>query len=261
MRLKEGIFEGDSFKLLRRLPAESVRLVLADPPYNVSQKNNLHTMGRRGIEFSWDGGFDQVGWLKAATDALMPGGSIVIFNDWKNLGQLAEALRILGMLVKRPLHWYKFNPMPRNIGRVPVQRMEYALWAVKPGAPWVFNMDGAPITLKRCCKPYLKAGDKYCGSCGRRVMAKGYEDGIFYHVTQSDLLHETKKPDGLWADIIKIFSNEGEWVIDPFAGAGTLAVAATRTNRKHMSFDNDWLYVMWAKHLWRKEQARTLVAV
>jgi site-specific DNA-methyltransferase (adenine-specific) len=261
--LNEGIYLGDSLRLLKRVAPESISLVLADPPYNISRKNNLETMGRRGIEFSWDGGFDQVAWLKSAVDTLMPGGAFVGFNDWKNLGEIANALKVLGMQVKRPIQWYKTNPIPRNKDRVPVQRMEYAVYAVKPGAKWTFNLGAAPTKLRRCCKPYLMADARYCGSCGRRIAAKGYEDGIFYHSIQKDILHPTKKPDDLWGDIIKVFSNEGDWVLDPFAGAGTLAIAGTRTNRKHISFDNDWLYVMWAKHLWKleKNKKKKLVTV
>jgi DNA modification methylase len=259
--MKQGIYCGDALKLIRRVKTESVDLITTDPPYNVSQENNLHTMGRRGIEFSWDGGFDQTCWLRDGVRVLKPGGTFVSFNDWKNMGEIAKALKILGMNVKRLIGWYKTNPIPRNKERVPIQRMEYAIYAVKPGAPWTFNPYDAPTKLKSCCKPYLDNGDKYCGSCGRRIAPKGYEDGIFYHSIQKDYLHPTKKPDCLWEDIIKVFSNEGDTVLDPFSGVGTLAVAGTRTGRTHISFDNDWLYVMWGTHRWKKELAKHTVTV
>ena len=252
--LDEGIYLGDSLRLLKKVTPESISLVLADPPYNVSRKNNLKTMGRRGIEFSWDRGFDQTGWLSPAITTITPGGAIIVFNDWKNLGDIAKALKLLGMNVKRTLQWYKTNPIPRNKDRVPVQRMEYAVYAVKPGEKWTFNRGAAPTKLRKCCKPYLEVEAKYCGDCGRRIAPKGYEDGIFYHPIQKDALHPTKKPDRLWEDIIKVFTNKGEWVLDPFAGSGTLAIAGTRTGRKHISFDNDWVYVMWARHLWKQAQ-------
>jgi DNA modification methylase len=261
MALKQGIYLGDALKLLKKVKDESVDLIVTDPPYNVTQDNNLDTMGRRGIDFAWDGEFDQTSWLRDGVRALKPGGTFVSFNDWKNLGDVSKALKLLGMNVKRQLAWYKTNPMPRNKDRVPVQRMEYAIYAVKPGAPWAFNLGAAPNKLKKCCKPYLGDDSKYCGSCGRRVAPKGYEDGIFYHSIQRDYLHPTKKPDELWEDIIKVFSNEGDTVLDPFAGVGTLAVAATRTGRKHISFEMDWLYVMWANHRWKQELSKQAVTV
>jgi len=232
MALKEGIYCGDAFRLLKRVTPGSVQLIIADPPYNTTRENNLQTMGRRGIDFSWDGEFDQVGWLMSAVEALAPGGAMVIFNDWKNMGLLAEALRILGMRKEmRDLHWHKANPIPRNMKRCFIQRMESAIYAVKPGAKWIFNRDET----------------------------KSYEDGIFSFPIQHDLLHETKKPDALYEEIIRLLSNEGDLVLDPFAGSGTLAVAATRANRRHISFELDWLFVVWAKHQWKKEKAKQLV--
>ena len=109
--------------------------------------------------------------------------------------------------------------------------MESALYAVKPGAKWTFNRDEA----------------------------KSYEDGIFTYPIQHDLLHETKKPDALFEEIIRLLSNEGDLVLDPFAGSGTTAIAATRSYRRHISFELDWLFAAWAKHQWKKEKERQLV--
>lgn len=254
--MKEGIYCGDSFRLLRRLKPESVALILTDPPYNTSRPNNLDTMGRRGIDFDWDGGFDQVGWLKAAVDALKPGGSMVIWNDWKNFTTISEALRILGMDVKNMLHWYKFDPMPRNKDRRVIQRMEYAILAVKPGAAWTFHMDGAPVRTRKCCVPGELADARFCSECGRRLVAKGYEDGIFYHNTEKDIMHPTKKSDGLFEDCINVFSNPGDLVVDPFCGVGTTALAALNTARRSISFELDWIYVMWANHLLKKAKSK-----
>ncbi|MBL4847581.1 MAG: site-specific DNA-methyltransferase [Planctomycetes bacterium] len=125
------VLHGCAEELLPRVPSESVRLTLTDPPYNVSRPNNFQTMGRTGIDFDWDGDFDQLSWLEEAARALVPGGSIVIWNDRKNLGDLARALASLGFSVKAKLTWSKRNPMPRNRGRSFVPREEHGLWAVK----------------------------------------------------------------------------------------------------------------------------------
>jgi site-specific DNA-methyltransferase (adenine-specific) len=232
--LKENdIHLGDSFKLLKRVEPESVRLLLTDPPYNVTQENNLRTMGRRGIDFEWDGDFDQVGWLHLGVRTLMPWGSIIIFNDWKNLGQIAEALRVLGMEVKRCFQWYKSNPMPRNTKRLPVQRCEYALWAVKPSTQrpkWVFNPDPS----------------------------KGYEDGIFSYPIQKDPLHKTKKPDDMFEEIIRMFSEPDDLILDPFSGTGTLAIAADRAGRRHISMELDVLFYYYAKVCLERDRKRRL---
>jgi site-specific DNA-methyltransferase (adenine-specific) len=188
---KSAIYQGDALQLLEMVAPNSVRLVLSDPPYNVSQDNNLHTMGRRGIDFGqWDKTFDQIGWLEPAVRTLMPGGSMVVFNDWKLLGGIAAHLQMLGLSVKRILRWKKNNPFPRNIERSFVQDCEYALWAVAPGGTWVFN----------------KRKDV------------GYERGEFEYPVVRGSTHPTKKPNALFSDIIKILSNPKDLVLDPFVG-------------------------------------------
>lgn len=213
--IRSAIYWGDAFLLLKEVPSESVQLVLTDPPYEISRKNNLHTMGRRGIDFgTWDHAFDQTGWLEDAVRSLKKGGSIIIWNDWKLLGIIAAHLESLGMVVKRQLVWRKSNPMPRNLLRVPVQASEYALWAVKPKGKWVFN--------KRPEMPY--------------------ERGEFTYPVVRGSKHPTKKPDGLFEDLIRMFSDEGDVVLDPFAGSGTTACAAQRTRRTHISFEYEKNY-------------------
>ena len=207
-----AVYCGKAELILQQLPASIARMVLTDPPYNTSRKNNFHTMGRRGIDFEWDGDFDQEEWLRHADRVLMPGGSLVIWNDWKVLGLVAHVLMDMGYDVKRNMTLLKSNPMPRNTTRSAVQRTEIGLWAVKPGATWVFNKRGA-----------------------------SYEDFVFeYPVPRASNgrpRHDTKKPDGLWSEIIEILTNPGELVIDPFCGGGTLAYAAEKLGRAHISID------------------------
>jgi len=228
---ESGIYQGPSEVLLHRVPPGSVRLILTDPPYNVSQENNFHTMGRTGIDFEWDGGFDQETWIRLADKALMDGGSIVIWNDWKVLGLIAHLLLDLGYEVKRNLTWVKSNPWPRNVQSSPVQRTEMGLWAVKrvkKSTKWVHNL-----------RPH-----------------KSYEDLVFEYAIPSSKQdrprHETKKPDDMFREIIQIFSNPGDLVLDPFAGGGTTAYAAEAEGRRHISFELSTQWFEEAKRHWEE---------
>lgn len=231
-----GIYQGDALDLLRRVPPATARLILTDPPYNVSRENNFKSMGRGGIDFAWDGGFDQEEWLHIADKALMPGGSIVIWNDWKNLGDVARTLEGLGYSVKRNLVWQKSNAMPRNRDRSFIQTTEMAVWAVKPGGKWIFN----------------------------RGASKSYEDGIFKHGVPRSRKgrprHAAKKPDKLFEEIISILSDPNDLVLDPFAGGGTTAYAAEMMKRRHISFelDTDW-YEEAVKH-WLDANSDNVIA-
>ena len=57
----------DCFKLFKKIKEQKieVNLILTDPPYNISRKNNFKTIGRNGIDFGkWDWNFDQTKWIK-----------------------------------------------------------------------------------------------------------------------------------------------------------------------------------------------------
>lgn len=77
------IKQGNCLDVMKEIPDQSIDLILTDPPYNISRKNNFATMGRTGIDFGeWDKGFDQISWLEIATKKIKVGGSLIIFNSW-----------------------------------------------------------------------------------------------------------------------------------------------------------------------------------
>ncbi|MFP3415058.1 DNA methyltransferase, partial [Bacillus sp. SIMBA_074] len=124
---------------MNKISNESVDLLLTDPPYNVSMKSNFSSMGRTGVDFGeWDKGFNQEEWLKIACSKVKKSGSVVIFNDYKNIGIMTSVLESNGFTVKELILWKKPNPMPRNRNRLYVTTIEVALWAVK-GKGWIFN--------------------------------------------------------------------------------------------------------------------------
>jgi len=207
---ESGIYHGDADLLLPRIRPESVNLIITDPPYNVTRENNFDTMGRAGIEYEWDGDFDQMAWLPVAVERLVLGGSMIIWNDWKNLGDIARALEVLGMEIKDTIVWSKTNPMPRNTDRRYVPCREHGFWAVKVHKkhPWVFN----------------KRSDN------------SYERGEFHYPVQHSI-HPAKKPDGLFQELIEIHTNPGDLVVDPYAGVATTACAAQPIGRRHISFE------------------------
>lgn len=217
-----SIICGDAFQLLKEVPDQTVDLILTDPPYNISRPNRLHTMNknakgdtkRNGVNFGqWDIGFDQTGWLPNAVRVMKKGGSIVIWNSWENLGRIAEELTVLGLKVKRQLVCITKNPMPRNRDRLFVSCVQNALWAVRPGAKWTFN----------------------------RRPGNGFETGVFHYAAQRSK-HPTKKPTGMFKEIIEMLSNPGDLVLDPFAGIGTTAEASISLQRNFICFEKDEEY-------------------
>ena len=222
--MKSQLLQGDSLKILKELPENHFQLLLTDPPYCVSRPNNFSTMNRQGVDFGdWDREFDQLTWIELALPLLKPGASIVIWNDWKKLGAIASFLESQDVSVKRLLTWHKTNPRPANCKYMYLQATEHAIWAVK--------------------KPKGKQKKIYNG---------GYHHGVFRFPVVQDKVHSTKKPDALFEELILTLTNKNDWVLDPFAGAGTTAYAATTAGRNHVSIELDEDYYKHAVRHWEE---------
>ena len=225
------LFHGDCFEVMKRIPDGSIDLILTDPPYNIARKNNFHTMGRSGIDFGeWDKGFDQLAWLECIPRLLHKDGSVVIFNDWKNIGEIAKRLESLGMTIKDMLRWEKTNPMPRNRDRRYITDFECAIWMVKKGAKWQFH---------RLNNAYQRPAFKYPVVAG------------------ASKVHPTQKPVELMEEIIKIHSAPGNLVLDPFSGSGSTGVACVNTGRNFIGIElDDEYYSVACKRIeaaWKRE--------
>lgn len=213
---------GDCLEVMKRIPDRSVDLIVTDPPYEISKKNNFKTMGRRGIDFGdWDIDFDQLGWIDKIADKVSDNGSVVVFNAWRNLGGIASHLEKNGFIVKDILRWVKDNPMPRNRDRRYIVDYEFALWAVKKKSKWVFN---------RLNKNYDRPEFRYPIVSGKEKT-----------------LHPTQKPAALMRDIILRHSNENDLILDPFMGSGTTGVACKNLNRNFIGIELDENYFNIAK--------------
>lgn len=213
--LLNQVFNEDCLIGLSRVADGSVDLVLTDPPYNVSMRSGFASMGRTGVDFGeWDKGFDQETYLEVLCRKVRKGGSVVVFNDYKNIGTMKSVLENNGFTIKELLIWKKSNPMPRNRDRLYVTTVEVAIWAVK-GKGWTFNRSRG-----------------------------NYENAIFEYPVESGKkrFHPTQKPAALIEELVKIHSNEGDIVLDAFMGSGTTAIACINTNRNYIGFELDETY-------------------
>lgn len=192
--------------------------IITDPPYNISQDNNFGTMKnpRVGVDFGeWDRGkFDLYSWIPAYSKILEKNGSMIIFCSYRYISYIIDVLESeeAGMIVKDVLVWQKSNPMPRNIGRRYVQDMEFAIWAVKKKAKWIFNKPEDKSYLRAIFTTSLVSGKEKLG-------------------------HPTQKSLKLMEDIISIHTAEGQTILDPFMGSGSTGEAAIRLGRKFIGVE------------------------
>ena len=216
-------FRNCDYKLLiKELKNQDIKidLVLTDPPYCVSRTHQLgfSNMGRSGMNYGeWDYGFDQTEWINLTAPIVKDGGSIIIFNDWKHASELVECLEKNGFVIKDLLRWEKTNPMPRNVNSRYVADYEFAIWAVKGKKKWTFNK---PVDVS-----YLRPK---------------FVHGVV--LGGSKRIHPTQKSLELFEDIIRIHSNKGDLIFDPFCGSGTTAVACKKLDRNFVGSEIDANY-------------------
>ncbi|WP_229203861.1 DNA-methyltransferase [Campylobacter anatolicus] len=193
-----------------------VNHIITDPPYNISKDNNFSTMNsakRQGVDFGeWDKNFDLTRWIGSYSKILDKNGSFIIFCSYKFLSHICDALETSDCEVKDVLIWQKSNPMPRNIERRYVQDMEFAVWAVKKKAKWVFN--------KPSNKSYLRSI---------------YEAPIVSGTERTE--HPTQKSLKVMKEIIQVHTNENDIILDPFMGSGSTGVAALEMGRKFIGVE------------------------
>jgi len=218
------LYQGDCLEVMDKLVSKGVKVdfILTDPPYGIAKDNNFNTMGRAGIDFGeWDKNVDLFSWIVKGIELLSKDGSMIVFNSWKNVGEIAKYAESKGLTIKDMLRWEKTNPMPRNRDRRYIADFEVAVWLTNKNAKWTFN---------RQDEKYQRP--KFVGG----LTSKGERTG-----------HMTQKPEYLMEEIIKIHSNCGDIILDPFMGSGTTGVACKNLNRDFIGIELDEKYFNIAK--------------
>src|SRR3989344_3129362 len=150
MKTTHKIIQGDALKVLSSLPDNSIDLIFADPPYNMSKKKGLAwkyskhvTMQEDWDMFSKDEylQFNQL-WLKEALRVLKPGGSLWISGSFHNIYQVGFILQHYNdVKINNSIVWYKPNAQPNITCRLFTESTEHLIWASKNGNKkrWKFN--------------------------------------------------------------------------------------------------------------------------
>src|SRR6266581_4206019 len=218
------ILIGDCVAEMAKLPAASVDLVFADPPYNLQLRGDLKRPDDSrvdAVDEAWDrfasfADYDAFtrAWLIACRRVMKP----------------AATLQDLGFWILNDVVWRKSNPMPNFRGRRFTNAHETLIWAARDQASrYTFNYEA----LKAGNEDIQVRSDWTIPLCTGEERLKN-ADG--------SKLHPTQKPEALIARVILAASRPGDVILDPFLGSGTSGAVATRLGRQFIGIERDASY-------------------
>jgi len=221
------LYHGDCLDLLKELPAESVDLVFADPPFNLGKLYGDHyDDGKAEVEYlQWS-----KEWIAGCCALLKPGGAFFLYNIPKWNIHNGGTLNSLGMTFR---HWITIDI---KFG-LPIQGRlypsHYSLLYYTKGKPKSFVRPRVPVPVCRHC-----GGDiKDYGGHRNKLNPEGLNltdvwtdiPPVRHRSTKNRGANELSEK--LLERVLTIATMPGDTVFDPFGGAGTTYAVAERLHR------------------------------
>ena len=214
-RLNE-IYCGDALELMKKIPSESIDLIIADPPFGIDfkgRKSNYHRKKENVLEAYNEIPKEQYldfsrKWITEAYRVLKETGSMYVFSGWTNLKDILIAIDDAGFITINHLIWkYQFGVYTR---RRFVTSHYHILFVVKNEKKYKFNK------IEHYPEDVI-------------IMKRDYWRGV--------QKPPTRLPVNLVKKLILFSTDEEDIVLDPFMGSGTTAVACKLTNRNFIGFE------------------------
>lgn len=242
----DQILHGDCVEVMNALPARSVDLIFADPPYNLQLQRQLHRpdMSRvDAVDDPWDrfesfAAYDDFTrrWLTACKRLLKPTGTLWVIGTYHNIFRIGALLQDLGYWILNDVIWVKTNPMPNFRGARFANAHETLIWAsVSKGAKYTFNYHA----MKE-----LNGGKQMRSDWWLLPLATGAER---LRDENGKKAHSTQKPEALLYRILLASTNPGDVVLDPFFGSGTTGVVARKLHRHWIGIEREERYIRLAQ--------------
>ncbi len=255
----DSIANGDCITLMGSWPADSVDLIFADPPYNIGFDYDTYDDRRSDDEYvQWTND-----WISACTRLLKPQGSFYILIGDEYAAEARMHLKKLErekkLVFRNWIIWHytfgqncklKFNRSHAHLFYCVGSEACYRRGEITKSAPFTFNRDAIAIPSAR----QTTYADRRANATGKlpddtwylRPQAMVGDIGRHYLSAEMDTWyqarlcgtfvervgwHPCQLPEALLERIIKVSSNRGQIVFDPFAGSGTTLAVARRLGR------------------------------
>lgn len=237
---------GDSMQVCALLPENSVDLIIADPPYNLTKTFNGTTFSKKKAA---DYETYTREWISVVKPLLKESGSIYVCCDW-------ESSLIIGKVLAEFFHVRNRITWQREKGRGAKANWKNGMediWYATNSDQFTFHLDAVKIR-KKVIAPYRVDGkpkDWMESAEGnyRDTCPSNFWDDItipFWSMAENTA-HPTQKSEKLIAKIMLASSSEGDVVFDPFLGSGTTSVVAKKLGRHYVGVEQDLKYCIWSE--------------
>lgn len=294
-----SILHGDATKLITTIPDASVHLVVTDPPYFIDgmgdgwDKGKLEASAKRasvvgglpvGMKFDPAQGRQFQAFMaplsREILRVLKPGGFLVCFSQPRLYHRLGVAVEDAGFEMRDAIVWKRRGQAKAfSQDHFVRKRVKKGLIGQAEGEAILASIGGRKtpqlgseaeiMTLAQKPKDGTFVDNWIAHGTGLVDVGQRWEGKFPTNVIESkgkgrdgksaDNIHMTVKPVDLIAHLIRLFSAEGQTVLDPFLGSGSHGVAALRAGRDFIGFELNADYFALAQR--RIEEAADLAAL
>jgi DNA modification methylase len=237
----DEVITGDCIEILGRLPPGCADLVFADPPFNIGYQYDVYDDRRAKADYlAWT-----ERWLAAATRVLKPTGAFFLAIGDEFAAEHKVRLDGLGLTLRNWIVWhYTFGV---NCTKKFNRSHAHIFYYVRDPKRYTFNRDEVRVPSARM----TTYADRRANPVGKLPddtwVLRPQETADHFRADQDTWFvsrvcgtfkervnHPCQMPEAVLERIIRVASNPGELVIDPFAGSGTTLAVAKRLGRKSL---------------------------
>ncbi|AFY48950.1 DNA modification methylase [Nostoc sp. PCC 7524] len=235
------IFHGDALYILSsEITSESVDLIFLDPPYNIGKRfSNFYDKWESDEEYAkW-----AYKWLNECIRILKPNGTLYVMASTQAMPYFDLYLRNKLTILSRIVWHYDSSGVQatKYFGSM----YEPILHCVKDKNSYVFNSDNIKIEAKTGARRKLIDYRKAVPTPYSTEKVPGntwYFSRVRYRMVEYEN-HPSQKPESLLERIILASSNQGDIILDPFAGTFTVGAVAKRFGRSSISIESQEEYL------------------
>jgi DNA modification methylase len=246
---------GDTYQFLKSVPDNLIKLAITSPPYNVGKEYETKTSIEKYLE-------TQEKVIKELIRVVADDGSICwqVGNYIENSEVFPldiyyyQIFKKLGLKLRNRIIWHfghGLHATKRFSGRY-----ETILWFTK-SSNYTFNLDAVRIPSKYPGKRHYKGdkkGQPSCNPLGKNpsdiweFIAQEWDNEL-WDIPNVKANHPEKTPHPCQFPIelvercLLALTNEGDWVLDPYAGVGSALISALKHSRKAMGVEKEFEYV------------------